>query len=317
MIAVVTGAAGFVGSALAHRLLADGATVLGIDSLTKAYEVERKVANIESLTGDEHFKLFYADLLDTDLEAILDGADVVFHLAGQASVAPSWGSSFGDYARNNVETTQTLLEACTRVGVQRVVYASSSSVYGNAVTVPTPETVLPQPVSPYGVTKLAAEHLCRAYTLERGLPTTSLRLFTVYGPNQRPDMCFHKLCEAVVDQRPFTVNGDGSATRDFTYVDDIVDAFVRAADCGWNGVMNIGGGNSVSLSQVLDTMTALGGPIDITYGPAKPGDARDTSADVSLAGSVLGYRPTVSLEQGLEAMLAWAATSVRREVSVL
>ena len=226
MVAVVTGAAGFIGSAVCRRLLADGETVRGIDCLTKTYDVEQKMGNISPLIDHPSFNLLYADLASSDIDPILDGADTVYHLAGQASVSRSWGVPFADYTRNNIDATQRLLEACADRSLRKVVHASSSSVYGDAEVRPTPETVLPRPLSPYGVTKLAAEHLCHVYHHNRGVPTAALRLFTVYGPGQRPDMAFHRLVRAALEHQPFMVNGDGFQSRDFTHVNDVVDAIV-------------------------------------------------------------------------------------------
>ncbi len=305
MKAIVTGAAGFIGSTLSRHLLDAGHQVTGVDCLTKAYDVEVKTRNLDRLVDFDRFQMLYADLTTQPLTYIVGDADVVFHLAGQASVTRSWGESFGDYTRNNVTATQRLLEACVDAGVPRLVYASSSSVYGNATLLPTPETALPRPISPYGVSKLAGEHLCHAYQQERGLSAVSLRLFTVYGPGQRPDMCFHKLFRAAVRGEPFVVNGDGTATRDFTYVDDVVDAMVAAASSGWDGVANVGGGHRVGLREVIDEVQSIVGPIDVRYGDAVAGDARNTSADVSLARAAFDYRPSVSLPVGLSAMAQW------------
>lgn len=315
MIAVVTGAAGFVGSSLSHRLLADGHSVVGIDCLTKTYDLALKTRNLDGLVDNPNFQLVYSDLAEHPPVGIVQDADVVFHLAGQASVTSSWGGAFGHYSRNNIDATQRLLEACIGSGIERFVYASSSAVYGEAMTLPTPETTLPRPISPYGVSKLAGEHLCHAYQRERGLPVTSLRFFTVYGPGQRPDMAFHRLFRAAHRNEQFSVRGDGTATRDFTYVDDVVDALVRAAGAGWDGVANVGGGHRVSLKEVIDMIQTLVGPIDIGYVPSAPGDARDTSADTSLARDIFGWEPQVSLEEGLATMATWANDLLCTELS--
>ena len=315
MIAVVTGAAGFIGSSLTDRLLGDGHTVIGIDCLTKAYDVELKTRNLDRFLGHPNFQLHYSDLAEHDPTGPLRDADVVFHLAGQASVTSSWGGGFSDYARNNVEATQRLLEACVGAGIERFVNASSSSIYGDAMVMPTPESAVPRPISPYGVTKLAAEHMCDAYHRQRGLPVTSLRFFTVYGPGQRPDMAFHKLFRAAYGGDRFQVRGDGSATRDFTYVDDVVDALVLAAGAGWNGALNVGGGHRVTLLEVLRLVEGLTGPIDLEFVPTVAGDARNTSADVSLAREVLGYQPSVELPDGLARMASWAQGLLVPELS--
>ncbi|HEX2575302.1 MAG TPA: NAD-dependent epimerase/dehydratase family protein [Aquihabitans sp.] len=316
MIAIVTGAAGFIGSTLCRRLLADGHTVIGIDCLTKTYDLRFKTHNVDGLVDNPRFQLVYSDLAEHPPGGLVQDADVVFHLAGQASVTRSWGGSFTEYARNNIEATQRLLEACVDRGLQRFVYASSSSVYGDAMVLPTPETCLPRPISPYGVSKLAGEHLCHAYQRERGLPVTSLRFFTVYGPGQRPDMAFHRLLRSVYAGDPFPLRGDGTATRDFTYVDDVVDALVRAAGAGWDGVLNVGGGHRVSMAEVIDLVEDVAGPVDVQRGPTVAGDARDTSADTSLARDVLGWQPQVALRDGIEAMSVWATDLLRPEAEL-
>lgn len=315
MIAMVTGAAGFIGSTLSRRLLADGHEVVGVDCLTDAYDVELKSRNLDGLVDHHGFQLVCADLSRSMPWSVLQQVDVVYHLAGQASVTRSWGSSFADYTRNNVSATHELLTACTNADLHRFVFASSSSVYGNAAVQPTGEAVVPRPISPYGVSKLASEHLCLAFHQEMGLPVTCLRYFTVYGPRQRPDMGIHKLFRAAATGERFGVRGDGSATRDFTYVDDAVEATYRAGLADWDGVLNIGGGNPVSLAEVIEQVQVLAGPIDIVHGPPVPGDARDTAADIRLARQVLDYAPRTTLGEGLEAMARWADGLYGRELS--
>jgi nucleoside-diphosphate-sugar epimerase len=317
VVAVVTGAAGFIGSAVCRRLLADGETVRGIDCLTKTYDVEQKMGNISPLIDHPSFNLLYADLASSDIDPILEGADTIYHLAGQASVSRSWGVPFADYTRNNIDATQRLLEACADRSLRKVVHASSSSVYGDAEVRPTPETVLPRPVSPYGVTKLAAEHLCHVYHHNRGVPTAALRLFTVYGPGQRPDMAFHRLVRAALERQPFMVNGDGFQSRDFTHVNDVVDAVVAAARSSWTGVANIGGGSSTTLREVIAVVEQQCGPVEIIYGPPTAGDATHTSADITLAHSEIGYRPAMTISDGIATMVAWARERAsEREASV-
>lgn len=315
MIAMVTGAAGFIGSTLSRRLLADGHEVVGVDCLTDAYDVELKSRNLDGLIDHDGFQLVCADLSRTMPWSVLQQVDVVYHLAGQASVTRSWGTRFTDYTANNITATHELLTACVDAGLRRFVFASSSSVYGNAAVQPTAETVLPRPISPYGVSKLAAEHLCLAFHREMDVPVTCLRYFTVYGPRQRPDMGIHKLFRAAATGERFGVRGDGSATRDFTYVDDAVEATYRAGLGDWDGVLNIGGGNPVSLAEVIERVQAIAGPIDLVHGPTVPGDARDTAADIRLAERVLGYAPRTPLQEGLEAMGQWAKGLYGRELS--
>lgn len=315
MIAMVTGAAGFIGSTLSRRLLADGHSVVGVDCLTDAYDVDLKARNLDGLIDQPDFHLICSDLSRATPGPLLQEVDVVYHLAGQASVTRSWGSHFADYTRHNIAATQDLLGACAAADLERFVFASSSSVYGDALTLPTGEGTLPRPISPYGVSKLAAEHLCLAFHRELGLPVTCLRYFTVYGPRQRPDMGMHRLFRAAHLGGTFSIRGDGSSTRDFTYVDDAVEATYRAGFCEWDGVLNVGGGNPVALHEVIDAVQGIAGPIDLEHVPMVAGDARDTAADISRARRVLDYEPRVSLQEGLEAMEGWAADLFDRQMS--
>lgn len=307
MIAMVTGAAGFIGSTLSRRLLADGHSVIGVDCLTDAYDVDLKARNLDGLIDHTEFHLVCSDLSRTMPGPMLNDVDVVYHLAGQASVTRSWGTHFADYTRHNISATQDLLGACVAADLKRFVFASSSSIYGDALTRPTPEGTQPRPISPYGVSKLAAEHLCMAFHRELGLPVTCLRYFTVYGPGQRPDMGMHKLFRAAHRGESFGIRGDGSSTRDFTYVDDAVEATYRAGLCEWDGVANIGGGCPVALHEVVEAVADIAGPIELDHVPEVPGDARDTSADISRARRVLDYAPQTDLRSGLEEMGRWAA----------
>jgi len=242
--------------------------------------------------------------VDAPLRDMLDGAEVVFHLAGQPGVRPSWGPEFAVYVKQNVLATQRLLETLRDVPIRKIVYSSSSSVYGDAESYPTVETMRPRPVSPYGVTKLAAEHLCELYRANFGTPTASLRLFTVYGPGQRPDMAFSRLIGAALRGIPFTLFGDGHQTRDFTYVGDVVEALRAAALSSWAGVANIGGGSRTSMAEVIRLVEPLvGSAVQIDRLPAQPGDVRDTAADTALAWRAFGYTPKVSLAEGLARMV--------------
>jgi UDP-glucose 4-epimerase len=307
MKALVTGVAGFIGSTLAERLVRDGHDVVGIDCFTDYYPRDAKERNLASLRTAANFRFVESRIQDADLPALLDGCTHVFHLAAQAGVRKSWGRDFSVYTTNNIEATQVLLEACVNRPLSRLVYASSSSVYGDLVAMPMREDALPQPVSPYGVSKLAAEQLCYLYFVNYGVPVVSLRYFTVYGPRQRPDMGFHRFLRATLTGQPITVFGDGEQTRDFTYVDDIVAANVAAAERGIPGrVYNIGGGSRVSVNHVLDIVGRVAGrqPI-IVVDAAQKGDMRHTYADTELARTDLGFRPTVDLERGLAAECAW------------
>src|SRR5215469_10657495 len=303
--AVVTGAAGFIGSHLTEALLAAGHPVVGIDAFTPYYRPSIKRANIAAACRHPSFQLLTGDLNQLDLTEVLRPGDVVFHLAAQPGVRSSWGPGFADYTRHNVDATQRLLEAAARRKVAKLVYASSSSVYGEAPRPMREEGPL-EPVSPYGVTKLTAEQLCMVYWRSFGLPVVALRLFTVYGPRQRPDMAFHRLIEAVLDGEPATVFGDGRQERDFTFVSDVVSILVIAAERAEPGsVVNVGGGSSVS---VLETITIverlLGRQASLEYVAGPPGDARSTEASTERLRS-LGATVDVGIEEGLRRQVAW------------
>jgi UDP-glucose 4-epimerase len=307
MNALVTGAAGFIGSQLAEALLARGARVTGLDCFTDYYPRAIKEANVSALRAHPRFRLIEAAVQRAELPRLLDGVTHVFHLAAQAGVRKSWGRDFQVYSANNVEATQVLLEACLDRPIERVVYASSSSVYGDEAPIPMQEDALPRPVSPYGVTKLAAEQLCHLYHANFGVRTVALRYFTVYGPRQRPDMAFHRFLRAAVAGAPITLYGDGEQTRDFTFVADAVAATVAAADRGRpGGVYNIGGGSRVSMNRVLEIITSCTGRrLDVRREPAQKGDMRDTYADTSRARADLGFAPSTQLEQGIAEEHRW------------
>jgi UDP-glucose 4-epimerase len=307
MRALVTGAAGFIGSHLCERLLAEGADVAGIDCFTDYYPRTFKNANLAALAINPRFTLVEARVQDADLPRLLDGITHVFHLAAQAGVRKSWGGEFRHYTENNIEATQVLLEACAKSNLHRLVYASSSSVYGDAAAIPMREDELPHPISPYGVTKLAGEHLCRLYHANFGVPSVSVRYFTVYGPRQRPDMAFHRFLRAALTGQPVHVYGDGRQTRDFTFISDAVSATVAAGTRETAGhVYNVGGGSRVSVNEVLTLVGRLvGKPLDIRYEAAQKGDMRDTYADTSLAKRDFAYAPSITLEEGLDTELRW------------
>jgi nucleoside-diphosphate-sugar epimerase len=313
MRAIVTGAAGFIGSHLCERLLDAGDEVVGIDCLTDYYSPRRKEANIAPLLQRPTFTLHRMDLVSAPLTSLFRAADVVYHLAGQPGVRASWGTEFVPYVKRNVLATQRVLEAASDVSLWKVVYASSSSVYGNAETYPTTEDLRPQPVSPYGVTKLAAEHLCELYGLN-GVPTVSLRFFTVYGPRQRPDMAFSRLVDAAIAGEPFLLYGDGEQSRDFTYVDDVVTAVHLAALSPWTGVANIGGGSRTTMNEVISLVSELARPVEVVRLPSQRGDVRHTAADTTVAREGFGYLPTVSLREGLARMVDDASRRVVQEV---
>jgi UDP-glucuronate 4-epimerase len=306
--ALVTGCAGFVGSHLTDALLADGHEVVGIDCLTDNYAKPDKLANLAAARDHRAFELHRRDLAAEDASALLAGCDVVFHLAAEPGVRSSWGARFERFVHNNLEATQRLLEAARRTPETRFVYASSSSVYGESERLPTPEDTPPRPLSPYGVTKLAGEQLCRVYHANHGVDAVALRFFTVYGPRQRPDMAFRRFAEAAARGAPIDLFGDGRQSRDFTFVDDVV-AAIRAAGAvpGVGGrAYNIGGGAPVSLNAALDRLAALAGrPLDVRRHGRESGDVLHTAADIARARNDLGFAPATPLDAGLAAEFQW------------
>lgn len=289
--------------------------MVGIDCFTDYYERARKERNLRESCSNEKFELLELDLVDGDLRAALEGASIVFHLAAQPGVRPSWGRHFETYVRDNIVATQKLLEALKETEVQRVVYASSSSVYGDAEAFPTKEDALPKPVSPYGMTKLAAEHLALLYMRNFGIPVTSVRYFTVYGPRQRPDMAFSRFIKAMMEGREIEVYGDGEQTREFTFVADAVDGTLRAAKADVAGmVVNLGGGTSVTVNGVLSTLEEISGTrVRRREMAAAPGDPRHTGASIELARERLGWTPRVPLREGLQREWDWYSDVLARE----
>ena len=306
---IVTGAAGFIGSHLAETLLKKGEEVIGIDEFNDYYDPFFKNKNVSFLKSYDNFKLIEADIQFLNWNSLLQDVDVVYHQAAQAGVRASWGQGFRFYTERNISATQALLEAAKDAkNLKRLVYASTSSVYGDAETLPTSELVCPKPVSPYGITKLAAERLCGLYHKNFGVPFVALRYFTVYGPRQRPDMAFHKFFKAVIDDEAIPVYGDGLQTRDFTFVSDAVAANLAAAtvEDAVGEIFNIGGGSRVVLKEVLETMEEIvGKPIKRNHIEKAMGDARHTAADVSKAKKILGYQPSISLREGLTREWEW------------
>lgn len=306
---VVTGAAGFVGSNIVKRLLLDSENeVIGVDCFTDYYDVEHKRKALEGIHSDR-FTLIDADLSTVNLHEILKDASAIFHEAGQPGVRKSWGSDFSEYTKQNVEVTQRLLEAAKEIHtLQAFVYASSSSVYGDAETYPTYESDLPQPISPYGVTKLAAEHLVSLYGKNFGLPTVSLRYFTVYGPGQRPDMAFHKFIKAGLSGETIQIYGNGEQIREFTHVSDIVEANMLA----WKRrpapgtVINLSGGSSVTVNETLAIISdACGLPLNVDYVEAMDGDVRQTGGSTERARELLGWTPVVDIAAGIKSEVDW------------
>jgi UDP-glucose 4-epimerase len=307
MKCLVTGVAGFIGSHLSEQLLADGHEVIGIDAFTDAYDVSAKRANINGLRTVRGFQIIHGDLVHLDLEGILENVDVVFHQAAQAGVRTSWGKEFNLYLERNVLATQRLLEACKEKPPNRFIYASSSSVYGDSLVYPTTEQTMPCPLSPYGVTQLAAEPLCNLYFKNYGIPVVSLRYFTVYGPRQRPDMAFHRFLKAILMNEPLVLFGDGRQSRDFTFVSDIVDANLQAVtEAPAGGVYNIGGGAQASLREVIEILKGVTGRSpQVRWAGGQKGDVKRTWADLHRARVDLGYKPKVQLRDGIAREYDW------------
>jgi nucleoside-diphosphate-sugar epimerase len=303
---VVTGCAGFIGSHLTEALLDGGADVIGIDAFTDFYPREAKERNIARFRTHPRLTLIESDLVSAPLESLVSGAQGVFHLAAQPGVRDSWGNSFAIYTRDNLLATQRVFEASAETRV-RVVFASSSSVYGDAACFPTHEEAAVVPVSPYGVTKLACEHLGLAYAAAAHLDLVRLRYFSVYGPRQRPDMAFARIVDGLLDQRSFPLLGSGGQVRDFTYVSDAVDASLAAmmhAPAG--AVYNVGGGTPTSLADAIALCERLTGSVLICdRRPASPGDAVRTLADTTRIAAEVGWRPRTGLKAGLAAQVAW------------
>ena len=308
MQALVTGAAGFIGSTLVDELLAAGHRVRGVDCFVPFYPEVDKRRNLVRALGDPAFELVEADLRNAEIAALIDGIDTVYHLAAQAGVRSSWAEGFEDYLSLNVFATQRLLEACRDQDVARVVYASSSSVYGQAARYPTDEDDRPRPHSPYGVTKLAGEHLCNLYAANHGVATVSLRYFTVYGPRQRPDMALHRLIESGLAGTAFPLYGDGAQLREFTYVGDVVRATLAAAtaDVAPGSVINVAGGSETRLTDLIDLVgETIGAPVVLDRRPPAAGDVARTGGATERARALLGWSPAVPLAEGVAAQVAW------------
>ncbi|MEO8285380.1 MAG: NAD-dependent epimerase/dehydratase family protein [Chloroflexota bacterium] len=307
MRSLVTGAAGFIGSHLSEALLAEGHSVVGLDAFIPYYPRSVKEANLAWLSEQPNFTFYELDLRSDDLSAALDGVDVVFHIAAMGGLLLSW-TNFDLYMTCNIQATQRLLEASRLAsGVKQFIYASTSSVYGSNVT--GPETTMPQPVSPYGITKLAAEQLVRTYDLQFGLPSTTLRYFSVYGPRQRPDMGYYIFIDSILHSRPITIFGDGNQLRGNSYVADIARATVLAHNKFERGaVYNIGGSEEISANQVITLLEEITGKqANVQYGPTRPGEQQRALADTRLAQQRLGFVPQVPLRDGLRAQVEWQA----------
>lgn len=306
MSCVVTGVAGFIGSHLAEKLIERGYEVLGIDSFSDYYSRRIKISNLVALRKRAGFRLIEGDLVKLDLRRAIRRAEYVFHLAAQPGVRASWGSKFGSYLNDNVLSTQRLLERVRNNKVKKFIYASSSSIYGDSESSPTHELALPQPKSPYGMTKLAGENLCRLYQKNLNVPVVILRYFTVYGPRQRPDMAFHRFIRQISGGHAISVYGDGSQYRDYTFVHDTVSATVLAMQAPVGRTYNVGSGRTFSLKTSIGIIGSLiGKEPKIHYLPREPGDVVRTFADTSAIQTELGYGVRTALKEGLRQQIAW------------
>ncbi|HDJ24226.1 MAG TPA: NAD-dependent epimerase/dehydratase family protein [Candidatus Aminicenantes bacterium] len=307
MTILVTGVAGFIGSHLAERLLDEGHQVIGIDCFTDYYARWIKEKNLSPLLAHPAFEFIEADLNEIELPSLLKKVEIAFHLAAQAGVRASWGESFDEYIHHNIAATQKLLETAKNISLKKIIYASSSSVYGATTELPMRETSPCWPYSPYGVTKLAGEHLCLLYHKNYGLPCVSLRFFTVYGPRQRPDMAFHKFLSSLLNNQPLTVYGTGEQTRDFTYISDIIDGLMSSLVHGQAGeVYNLGGGHQIKLKKIFPLLEKITGlKLNINYLQVQQGDVPHTLASITKARQELNYQPEHSLEEGLKAEWEW------------
>lgn len=310
MKSVITGVAGFIGSHLAEKLLALDHQVVGVDKFLDNYARRYKEKNLAAFSNHRGFTFIGTDLLQLDLAELTRGADYVFHLAAQPGVRSSWGREFAHYSENNIMATQRLLEVAKGAGLKKLIYASSSSVYGDTEDLPMREEGVTRPVSPYGVSKLAAEHLCYLYWKAYGVPTVSLRFFTVYGPRQRPDMFFHIFMRALLRGEEVPLFDDGGQSRDFTFCADIVDGILASALYpGAGTVFNLGGGSEVSLLQAIGIVEKISGrAAKLKRSGRQQGDVRRTNARLDSARSALGYRPRVGLEEGLARQWEWMQT---------
>lgn len=308
MKVLITGAAGFIGSSLAERLVKEGFEVVGIDCFTDYYPRSLKENNLEWLNQQKNFTFYESDLLTCNLDQLVKPSPslIIFHLAAQAGVRASWGSDFEIYTRNNIQVTQRLLEWAKQKNIKKFVYASSSSVYGDCEELPEKEESILKPISPYGVTKLAGENLCYLYWKNYGIPTVSLRFFTVYGPRQRPDMAFNKFINSVINDEEIEIYGDGNQTRDFTYIGDIVEGNLLALDSPNGEVFNIGGGKRITVNRVIEILEKLiNKKAKVKYIERQKGDVKDTFASITKVRNVLNYIPKMDFASGLQKEIEW------------
>ena len=300
--AIVTGAAGFIGSHLSEKLLENGFKVIGIDCFTDYYSKKIKKNNMISFQNNKNFKLIESDLMEIDLISIIKESEFLFHEAGQPGVRASWGDQFDTYVKDNILVTQKILESAKEVKtLEKIVMASSSSVYGEQEGIMIENKTIPSPISPYGVTKLASENLGLTYASNYDLPVTSLRYFTVYGPRQRPDMAFTKFIKANLSGDKISIFGDGNQTRDFTYISDIIDANLECVKSEIHGnVLNIGGGKTYSIMDVLNIIENITDKNNkLIFLTKQKGDVFRTEADIKMASKIIGYKPKISLKEGL------------------
>jgi nucleoside-diphosphate-sugar epimerase len=318
MNTIVTGAAGFIGSNLSEKLLVSGHRVIGIDSFLDYYPRQVKESNLAKLKKIPGFEFREKDILQADWKSLLEGTEAVFHLAAQAGVRASWSKNFVVYTKNNIEATQLILEEAKNFPLKKFVFASTSSVYGDTEDIPMKEVSLVKPVSPYGVTKLAAEELCYLYWKSYGVPCVSLRYFTVYGPGQRPDMAFYRFLLAQLEGRSITIFEDGNQTRDFTYIDDIVSGTILASQKGKEGeTYNLGGGSRITVNEVLKILGEITGKVpEIRFSEKQKGDMRHTFASTERARQDLGYTPRVSLREGLKNEYEWLRDLHEKKLTV-
>jgi nucleoside-diphosphate-sugar epimerase len=299
---LITGVAGFIGSNLGKKLLESNHEVIGIDCFTDYYSHEIKEKNISNLFNYDAFKFYDKDLYLFPIEDICDGVDCIFHLAAQPGVRLSWGNNFDVYVRNNIIVTQKILESIKNHKIKKFIFASSSSVYGNVDKLPISENTATRPNSPYGVTKLDGENLCHLYYKNYGIPVTILRYFSVFGPGQRPDMGFHNFITSIIKEKEIIIYGSGNQTRDFTYIDDVVNANISTLDSDKDGeIINIGGGNRISINDTIKLLQdIIGMKAKIKYVETAKGDVEHTRADISKASRLLGYYPKIGVEEGLK-----------------
>ncbi len=313
---LITGVAGFIGSHLAEILIKKGYDVIGIDSFSDYYPREFKERNIAGLLGNKKFEFIEGDLLNISLLTILSDVEIIFHQSSQPGVRRSW-DMFNTYVKDNILVTQRLLDSIKGKNIKKLIYASSSSVYGDSKDLPFKEESIPKPLSPYGVTKLAAENLVELYRKNYGIPTISLRYFTVFGPRQRPDMAFFKFIKKGLLGKPIIVYGDGNQTRDFTYIGDIVEANIKAGESDAQGIFNIGGGNRVTLNYAISEIERqIEKKIKIEYKETQKGDMQDTLADITKAAEYLSFNPKTSLSFALHKEIEWIKEIYQKAIGV-